>query len=87
MSADEDDREKDEGSAYPGAEIIPLRRTRPCAICGLPSIRAFHPFCSQRCADLDLSRWLNGSYVIPAAAEPEEAESTQLLDEDDEADY
>jgi len=22
------------------------------------------PFCSKRCADIDLGRWLNGAYVI-----------------------
>ena len=28
--------------------------------------QAHHPFCSGRCADIDLNRWLSGSYVIPA---------------------
>ena len=37
---------------------------RPCAICGRPSLPAFRPFCSKRCADVDLSRWLGGKYRI-----------------------
>jgi endogenous inhibitor of DNA gyrase (YacG/DUF329 family) len=39
--------------------------SNPCPICGKPSIVAFRPFCSKRCADVDLHRWLSGSYVIP----------------------
>jgi endogenous inhibitor of DNA gyrase (YacG/DUF329 family) len=28
-------------------------------------MRETYPFCSKRCADIDLNRWLSGSYVIP----------------------
>jgi len=38
---------------------------RPCPICGKPSAEASQPFCSQRCKDLDLHRWLSGCYAIP----------------------
>jgi endogenous inhibitor of DNA gyrase (YacG/DUF329 family) len=38
---------------------------RPCPICGRMSVAAFHPFCSKRCADIDLHRWLGGRYAIP----------------------
>lgn len=38
---------------------------RPCPICGKPALVRFRPFCSARCADIDLGRWLKGSYVIP----------------------
>jgi len=38
-----------------------------CPICGKPAELATHPFCSKRCADVDLSRWFKGSYAIPAA--------------------
>jgi uncharacterized protein len=37
-----------------------------CPICSKPTVEAFKPFCSKRCADIDLNRWLTGSYVIPA---------------------
>lgn len=37
----------------------------PCAICGKPQVAKFKPFCSARCADIDLNRWLKGGYVIP----------------------
>ena len=35
-----------------------------CAICGKPQDPKFRPFCSKRCADIDLGRWLKGNYVI-----------------------
>ncbi|SFI33712.1 DNA gyrase inhibitor YacG [Aerobium aerolatum] len=49
--------------------VTPLRPTRPCPECGKPSARATYPFCSQRCKDVDLNRWLSGSYVIPGSEE------------------
>ncbi len=36
-----------------------------CAICGKPQASKFKPFCSARCADIDLNRWLKGGYAIP----------------------
>ena len=36
-----------------------------CPICGKPAAPAYRPFCSRRCADVDLGRWLKGSYAIP----------------------
>jgi uncharacterized protein len=53
------------------AEPIPLRQRRPCPICKKTSVQKFHPFCSQRCADTDLSRWLGGKYAIPTPEEPD----------------
>ena len=45
---------------------------RTCPICGEPRSDRYDPFCSKRCADVDLHRWLKGSYVIPgASAKPE----------------
>ena len=38
-----------------------------CPICGKPRDDRYRPFCSKRCADLDLGRWLDGRYRIPAA--------------------
>lgn len=37
-----------------------------CPNCGAPTIAAYQPFCSKRCADVDLHRWLNDGYAIPA---------------------
>lgn len=43
-----------------------------CPICEKRSDPAFRPFCSRRCADIDLSRWLKGGYAIPGAAADED---------------
>jgi hypothetical protein len=43
----------------------PETPTRPCPICGKPAQPDYTPFCSKRCADVDLQRWLSGGYVIP----------------------
>ncbi|NOT42552.1 MAG: DNA gyrase inhibitor YacG [Alphaproteobacteria bacterium] len=37
-----------------------------CPICKRETEQRFRPFCSKRCADVDLARWLNGVYAIPA---------------------
>jgi endogenous inhibitor of DNA gyrase (YacG/DUF329 family) len=55
---------------------IPLRPRRKCPICGKPATRDTYPFCSHRCADIDLNRWLSGRYVIPGAREEEDGAST-----------
>ena len=38
-----------------------------CPICGKPTVARFRPFCSARCADVDLAHWLRGDYRIPLA--------------------
>ena len=45
---------------------------RKCPICGKPQQEKTAPFCSKRCADIDLSRWLKGVYAIPVEDDDEE---------------
>lgn len=49
----------------------PLATTRPprCPICREPMEADYRPFCSKRCADVDLARWLGGAYVIEGGKE------------------
>jgi endogenous inhibitor of DNA gyrase (YacG/DUF329 family) len=65
----------------------PARTVRPCPECGKPSSEASYPFCSKRCADVDLNRWLSGSYSVPVVElEPEdlaELEARQQREEDE----
>ena len=56
---------------------MPLRPSRPCPECGRPSSRDTYPFCSKRCKDVDLNRWLSGSYAIPVT------EAEENLEDDD----
>jgi uncharacterized protein len=66
------------------AETIRLRPRRPCPICGKASAQKFHPFCSNRCAQVDLNRWLGGNYAIPAVEQDDEDERAGLADGGDE---
>jgi uncharacterized protein len=59
------------------ANVAPLRKPRACPACGKPSQRAFYPFCCQRCADIDLNRWLSNNYTIASQVfSPESPESS-----------
>ncbi|WEF25326.1 DNA gyrase inhibitor YacG [Paracoccus sp. S3-43] len=51
-----------------------------CPICGKDSVPAYRPFCSKRCADVDLGRWLRGAYVIPGQPQ-DDLSSDQGTDE------
>ncbi len=44
--------------------VSKISRGQRCPICKSPAELLFNPFCSARCADVDLSRWLSGSYAI-----------------------
>jgi endogenous inhibitor of DNA gyrase (YacG/DUF329 family) len=52
-----------------------------CPICERPAEAAFRPFCSKRCADVDLQRWLSGRYVVPAV-EDEQGPQDEAPEED-----
>lgn len=48
-------------------------QTGTCPMCSGPTVHTFRPFCSRRCAELDLARWLKGNYAIPGPpASPED---------------
>ncbi|WP_038360452.1 DNA gyrase inhibitor YacG [Bosea sp. 117] len=49
-----------------------------CPICGKPAVETYKPFCSSRCADVDLHRWLSGAYAIPASEEDDEDDAAPL---------
>jgi hypothetical protein len=55
---------------------------KPCPICGKPADAKLMPFCSPRCADVDLNRWFTGAYAIPAGGDDdaEEAEAAPARD-------
>jgi endogenous inhibitor of DNA gyrase (YacG/DUF329 family) len=50
----------------------PMSSGAPCPICGKPSVPDYRPFCSKRCADVDLQRWFSGRYAIPAVEDDED---------------
>ena len=47
---------------------------RTCARCDRPMDPAYRPFCSKRCADIDLQKWLTGAYAIPVVETDDESD-------------
>jgi endogenous inhibitor of DNA gyrase (YacG/DUF329 family) len=48
-----------------------------CPICGRPAAAATRPFCSARCADIDLGRWFGETYRLPAEPSPDAEEDEE----------
>lgn len=63
----------------PSAPSSPQRRARPCPNCSKLSVEKYYPFCSARCADVDLNRWFSGHYSIPAV----ELDDVDVPDQED----
>jgi uncharacterized protein len=66
----------------PKSEPIRLRPKRSCPVCGKPSQQKYHPFCSARCADIDLGRWLGGKYAIASEEGPGERDKEAVPEEE-----
>jgi endogenous inhibitor of DNA gyrase (YacG/DUF329 family) len=45
---------------------------KPCPVCGKPADEKLKPFCSRRCADVDLHRWFSGAYSVPVVEDDDE---------------
>ncbi|MCB8819968.1 DNA gyrase inhibitor YacG [Microvirga rosea] len=56
----------------PANENRPKDSADLCPICAKPTNPDYRPFCSKRCADVDLQRWLSGRYAIPAVEDDED---------------
>ena len=55
------------------------KKTAPCPICTKLGLRPHIPFCSARCAQIDLGKWLNGDYAIPAHEAEQDSNIEALL--------
>ena len=65
------------------SDTVRLRPRRLCPICSKPSQQKFYPFCSARCAQIDLGRWLGGKYAIAKDDGSEEEKPVAQKEEDD----
>jgi endogenous inhibitor of DNA gyrase (YacG/DUF329 family) len=79
-----DSENKETAKSVVASNVSPIRTKRPCPECGKPSARETYPFCSPRCKDVDLNRWLSGAYVIPVRDDEEEGDATKREALDDE---
>lgn len=60
--------------------LTSMTKENACPICKSPAVPKYAPFCSRRCADIDLHRWLSGGYAVPATEN--DGESTEVEKED-----
>lgn len=51
--------------------LDPRKKSVRCPICGKPATEDYRPFCSKRCADIDLAKWFSGSYAVSGREEDE----------------
>ena len=73
----EPDNKGDENS-----RVVPLiRKKGNCPICGAARQAKYRPFCSARCADIDLGRWVKESYRVPGEKVPDR-DSSRPVDDD-----
>jgi endogenous inhibitor of DNA gyrase (YacG/DUF329 family) len=63
-------------------EAVRKTSSQSCPICGKATDIAFKPFCSKRCSDIDLNRWLTGVYAVPVK-EDEDENGTRPADGDE----
>ena len=71
------------GRAYLDGVSRPPYPAKSCPICGKPAVERFRPFCSGRCKDVDLNRWLKGVYVIPVKDDEDEDGAPSVTPSDD----
>lgn len=50
-----------------------------CPICSKDSVKSYRPFCSKRCADIDLAKWFNEGYTVPSSDPDDIAEAHDTL--------
>ncbi|MBC8338897.1 MAG: DNA gyrase inhibitor YacG [Rhodospirillales bacterium] len=67
----------------PADKVVPLKKSK-CPTCAKPATAKYHPFCSNRCANMDLGRWLNGEYRIPTNEAPSDGDFADALTDGDE---
>ena len=61
------------------AERPSPQRAARCPICREPAADTFRPFCSGRCADIDLGRWVSGAYAIPGGTVDDDEDGDQRI--------
>ena len=76
-------------SVVSGHKLQGIKMTTPvlnkkCPICGKQTVLEYQPFCSKKCADIDLGRWLKGTYVIHTNESPEDEALKQQVESEEE---
>lgn len=72
--------DNDQTSQPDGGPDADATTGKPCPVCRKPALVRYKPFCSRRCADVDLGRWLSGTYAVPAA--PDETDDDEDISDE-----
>jgi hypothetical protein len=67
----------------PDTDIRCMSAVALCPTCRKPALEQFRPFCSKRCADVDLHRWLSGRYAVPVKDEEDEDGAPRIAPSDE----
>lgn len=51
-----------------------------CPICASDTVQEYRPFCSKRCAHIDLAKWMNGAYFVPSQAPEDFEEAMEIME-------
>ena len=62
-----------------GTQKDRAKKSSPCPQCGADAVKPHSPFCSRRCAQIDLGRWLNEDYRIPAHEAMDDSDVDNLI--------
>ncbi len=68
-------------TAKKSAKVIPLKGNK-CPMCGKSATMEMRPFCSKRCSDLDLAKWLDGDYRLPTDEVPSDGDFDGIEDDE-----
>jgi hypothetical protein len=71
------ERRRRESEPVTSNATAPGKSTRRCPICRAVAASRYRPFCSSRCADIDLARWLNERYSVPGDPVTDPADSAK----------
>lgn len=80
-----DDRARGNAERAGAMARAPMSCPVNCPVCGKPAEAVYRPFCSRRCADVDLGRWFNEDYRIPAGPADEDGDGDAAGDGDGDA--
>ena len=75
----EHQKQKEADKQIMGNSAKKPKKATPCPQCGADAVKPHSPFCSRRCAQIDLGRWLNEDYRIPAHEAMDDSDVDDLI--------
>ena len=79
IAIQEHQKQKEAQKDKMGTSKQSVKKATPCPQCGADAVKPHSPFCSRRCAQIDLGRWLNEDYRIPAHEAMDDSDIDNLI--------